>query len=122
MLVITGCGGCETEHKELRVVFEQLTKHEIYPQARSTLLRIMALFAATHATDCFQTPSQEVVGFRQKYYHDLHQQLALCTVGTLHTVRSCLIYDCPSANAYSSLLSFAATLACSATLASSSCL
>ena len=95
MLVITSCGGCETKYKELRVVFEQLTKHGMYSQARSTLLRIMALFA----THCFQTPSQQLVEFRQKCYRDSHLRFALCMVGTLHTVRSCLIYDCPSANA-----------------------
>ena len=83
MLVSTGCGGCETEFNQLWVAYEQLAKQGMYSQFRSTIVRIMALFAAMH---CFQTPSQELVEFRQNYCFGFKQQLALCMVGTFHTL------------------------------------
>ncbi len=117
MLVITGCGGCETEQKKLAVAFEQLTEQGKHSQVRSTLVRSMALFAAMH---CF--PSQELVEYRQKCCLGLQQELAECMVGTLHSVTSWLPYDCLSVNAYPSLLSFTATLTYCTSLSSSSCL
>ncbi len=87
MLVITGCGGCETEHNKLMVAFGQIKEQGKHSQVRSTLVRIMALFAAMH---CFKTPSQELVEFRQTCCLGFKQHLATCMVGTQHTVGSWL--------------------------------
>ena len=119
MLAITGYGACENESIQLGVAFEELREQGMHSLVRSTLVRMMVLFAAMQ---CFPTPSQELVESRQECCLDLQQHLAECMVGTLHEVESWLPYDCLSANAYPSLLSFTATPAFSTTLASSSCL
>lgn len=81
MLVTTG--GCATECDQRQVAFTQLTKQGMHLMVRSTLVRIMALFAAMH---CYKTPSSELVEFRQNCRLDFQQQLAACMVGTLHTM------------------------------------
>ena len=117
MLVITGCGECETESKQLGVAYEQLREQGNFLQVRSTLVRMMALFAASH---CFRTSNSETVESRQKVCLHLQQILAKCMVGALHAAGSWLPYVCLHANAYPSLLSFTATLACCTSSVSSS--
>ncbi|KAL0034676.1 hypothetical protein WJX77_001954 [Trebouxia sp. C0004] len=66
-------GGCETECNQMREALTQLTKQGMHSPVRSTIVRMMALFAAMH---CFLTPSSELVEFRQKHCLHLQQQLA----------------------------------------------
>lgn len=63
---------------------------------RSTLVRMMALSAATH---CFKTLRSETVESRQKHCLALQYNLALCTVGALHPVETWLPCICLCANA-----------------------
>ena len=87
MLVTSGHGACETESDQLGVAFELLAKQGMHSQVRSTLVRMMALFAATH---CFVTSSSEAVEHRHELRLILQRNLAECMVGTRHTVGSLL--------------------------------
>ncbi|DBA71283.1 TPA: hypothetical protein ACH3X2_011101 [Trebouxia sp. C0005] len=71
-----GCGGCETEYNQLQVAVMHLADQGMLLLVRSTLVRMMALSAATH---CFKTLRSETVESRQKHCLALQYNLALCT-------------------------------------------